>query len=69
MASAGKWRTTTAKLEITAGRNPGFGAGYKHEDTFSLEVRYQTGRNLFSDYLYWHSEYRTLSVILGYSFF
>lgn len=61
--------STYNALEIIPRRNLGFGAGYKHEDTFSLEVRYQTGRNLFSDYMYWHSEYRTLSVILGYSFF
>lgn len=60
--------STYKELEITPRRNLALGAGYKIKDTFSFELRYQTGRNLFSEYLYWHSDYSTFSVVLGYSF-
>jgi hypothetical protein len=44
------------------------GAGYKY-NKFSLEMRYLSGRNLLTGYSLWDSDYRTLSLILGYSVF
>lgn len=56
-------------LDINTQQNLGFGIGYKHNDKYSLEIRYQTGREVLSDFALWSSEYNTLSVIFGYSLF
>jgi hypothetical protein len=59
-------------LEITTRPNLAFGLGYKYNDKYSLELRYQTPReilneNTLNNFLY--SDYQTLSVIFGYSIF
>lgn len=56
-------------LPIKTQQNLGFGIGYKQKDKYSLEMRYQTAREVLSDYIYWGSEYKTLSIIFGYSLF
>jgi len=56
-------------LEIKTRNNLAFGIGYKHNDKYSLELRYQTSREILDNYTYWSSDYKTLSVIFGYSFF
>jgi hypothetical protein len=56
-------------LEIKGGNNLGFGMGYKFKDKYSLEMRYQTSRNILGDYVYWSSNYNKLSIIFGYSLF
>lgn len=56
-------------LEIKTRNNLAFGLGYKHNDRYSLELRYQTSREILSDFLYWNSDYKTFSVIFGYSIF
>lgn len=58
-------------LEIYSGANLAFGIGYKHNDKYSLEARYQTNRELLGNYnSNWSAEYSTsLSVIFGYSLF
>ena len=56
-------------LDIKTRGNLGFGIGYKQNDKYSLEMRYQTGREVLSDYIAWSSEYKTLSIIFGYSLF
>jgi len=45
------------------------GIGYKQNDRYSLEIRYQTNREILGNYLSWNSEYKTLSIIFGYSLF
>jgi hypothetical protein len=57
------------ELEIKTRNNLAFGIGYKHNDKYSLELRYQTSREILSDYISWSSDYNTLSVIFGYSLF
>ena len=56
-------------LEIKTRNNLAFGIGYKHNDKYGLELRYQTSREILSNYIYWSSDYSTLSVIFGYSLF
>lgn len=56
-------------LDIKTGNNLGFGIGYKFKDKYSLEMRYQTSRNVLGDYVSWDSNYNKLSVIFGYSMF
>ncbi|OCK43113.1 outer membrane beta-barrel protein [Tenacibaculum soleae] len=56
-------------LEIKTRNNFAFGIGYRYNDKYSLELRYQTSREVLSDYIAWSSDYNTFSVIFGYSFF
>ncbi|GAA3605974.1 tRNA modification GTPase [Flavivirga amylovorans] len=59
--------SSTEKLEIESRPNMAFGFGYKHHDKYSLELRYQTNRNVLNKYAAWSSKYSALSVIFGYS--
>jgi hypothetical protein len=56
-------------LDYKSRRSLALGVGYKYLDKFSMEVRYNMGREILGDYLYWNSSYKTLSVIFGYSIF
>ncbi len=56
-------------LEIKTRRNMAMGIGYKQNDKYSLEIRYQTSREILGSYLFWNSEYKVFSVIFGYSLF
>lgn len=58
-----------APVEIDSRINLAIGIGYKYNDKFSLEMRYQTKRELFGKSFIWSSEYKALSVIFGYSIF
>lgn len=58
---------TTLKIETN--NNFGLGMGYKSQDTFSVELRYQFSRDLTGSDKFWEADYNTLSVILGYSIF
>ncbi len=44
----------------------GGGAAFKK---ISAEIRYSTDRNLLNDYVYWNTDYRRISLILGYKLF
>ncbi|MDR7132361.1 hypothetical protein J2X69_004728 [Algoriphagus sp. 4150] len=56
-------------LELKSRRNLGLGIGYKYNHKYSIGMRYQTSREILGDYLYWDSDYKTLSMILGFSVF
>ena len=56
-------------LGVRSRSNISFGSGYKHKEIYSIEIRYQTNRNILGNYLFWDSDYKTFSVILGYSLF
>lgn len=47
----------------------GLGAGYKMLDKYSLEIRYQSGRDLFSSHTFWYAGYNQISIIAGYTLF
>lgn len=55
--------------EILPSGNFALGMGYKYKDKISLQISYQTPRPIFSEYHYWRSEYKTLSIILGFAIF
>lgn len=55
-------------LEVDSRNNLGIGIGYKQNDRYSLEIRYQTNRDILGSYAFWTSDYKTASIILGYSF-
>jgi hypothetical protein len=57
------------ELEVASAYNFVFGAGYKYNDKFSAEVRVGTSRNLLRNYISIDSDYKTVSLILGYTLF
>jgi hypothetical protein len=58
-----------APLEIASSMNFAGGIGYKYNDQFSIEMRFQTNRQIFGKFVKWTSNYETLSIIFGYSIF
>ena len=60
---------SSSDLEIKTGSNAAFGIGYKYDDTYSLELRYQTPRETLNNLQFWTSAYQTFSIILGYTIF
>jgi len=58
-----------SKLEIKSRNSFALGIGYKYQDSYSLEIRSITKRDLLSDYMSYSAAYSSLSIIFGYSFF
>lgn len=56
-------------FKISSGNNLAFGAGYKYNDKYSVEFRMGMSRNLLRNYFNFASDYRTISLILGYTLF
>lgn len=55
-------------VEIGTGHNLAFGVGFKFLN-YSLKYQYQTKRDILIEAAFWTSEYRTHSLVLGYSLF
>jgi len=55
-------------LEILPKMNYAVGAGYKYKDRYSAEIKYYSSRDILGIYQFWYSGYRTVSIVLGYSF-
>ncbi len=60
--------TPNPSVGIKNASNFALGLGYKY-DRYSVEMRYQTGRAILGEYIFWKSEYNSFSAILGYSLF
>jgi hypothetical protein len=58
-----------SELDIMSGGNWTLGIGYKHNDKYSIEIQYNSSREILRDYAYWDSKYNSLSIIFGVSFF
>lgn len=56
-------------FKIKSGQNMSLGIGYNFMNRYIIEMRYNTKRNVLSDYLFWDSEYKAFSIILGYTLF
>lgn len=56
-------------LQIETRNNIALGIGYKYSDRYSVEIRYLTDREILSNYVFWKSDYQTLSFIIGYTLF
>lgn len=61
--------STFNTLDLKSRNNPALGLGFKQNDKFSVELRYQTTREILGNYVFWNSNYKTVSFIFGYSFF
>ncbi len=56
-------------LDIKASGSFVLGMGYNYKKKYSLELRYQFKRNLLNRYAAWTSDFKNLSLILGYNIF
>lgn len=56
-------------IELETDDNLAFGVGFKYNHRFSSEIRFQTIREVYTDYFYQITEYNALSLILGYQLF
>ncbi|MFD2910118.1 outer membrane beta-barrel protein [Flavobacterium ardleyense] len=56
-------------LPIDTTFNLALGVGYKLNNKYSVELRYLSNREVLKNYMYWGSEYKTASIIFGYSLF
>lgn len=61
--------STMNSLEVRSSKNFGLGIGYNYKNKYSIEMRYQTSREILGEYVYWDSSYKTSSIIFGYSLF
>ncbi|MDO7173331.1 tRNA modification GTPase [Mariniflexile sp. AS56] len=59
--------STINSLKLDSRNNLAMGLGYKHNDTYSFEIRYQTSREVLEQYGFLKTDYKTLSFIVGYS--
>lgn len=59
----------TTNLTIKTDGNLAFGIGYNYNQKYSLEMRYGSGRAILGGYIYWNSDYESLSIIFGYTLF
>lgn len=55
-------------VHLSLRHNAAIGIGYKQNDKYSLAIRYQTRREIIG-FIGWHSDYKTMSVIFGYTIF
>lgn len=55
-------------FEFVSLMNFALGLGYKFKDNYSFELQYQTNRNVMKDRIYWSTDYKTVSLIFGYTF-
>lgn len=55
-------------LDVNSTNSFALGIGYKY-NRYSLEFRYQTSREVLDRYAYWSSNYKTASIIFGFSLF
>ncbi len=46
-----------------------FGLGYKFNNRLGLEARYYLKRDITGSYVYWHSDYNSVSLALGLTLF
>ena len=56
-------------LKINSHFNAAFGFGYKYKNKFSVEARYKLSADLLGEYIFWAADYKTFSVIFGYTIF
>jgi hypothetical protein len=57
------------EVELKSFGNLILGAGYKHGDRLSVELRYGFNRNVVHDYKELSNKFQTLSLVLGYTIF
>ncbi|HKK61699.1 MAG TPA: hypothetical protein VJ951_04015, partial [Bacteroidales bacterium] len=57
------------QLDLKSRNHLVVGVGYSYKEKYSLELRYQAPHEILDNYFYWDTNYKTMSIILGYSLF
>ncbi|WP_421977719.1 tRNA modification GTPase [Roseivirga seohaensis] len=58
-----------ADLDIKTNGNFMLGLGYSYNGKYNLEFRHGLKREILGGYSFWHSEYKTTSIVFGYKIF
>ncbi|SEA21801.1 porin family protein [Bizionia paragorgiae] len=58
-----------SSLDVNSKKNLAIGVGYKLDDKYGIEMRYQTNREILNNYNFWNADYKTFSIIFGYTLF
>jgi hypothetical protein len=61
--------STYKKIDITSGNYFAFGIGYKYRNKYSLELRFIPKREILKNNPSWGADYKTTSIIFGYTIF
>ena len=56
-------------LEIKSKPNFAVGIGYSYKNKYGIEAKFYTNRDILSDYSYWQSKYKNISLIFSYNIF
>lgn len=56
-------------LDASSSVNLAMGLGYNYNQKYSIEFRYHTNRDILKDYVAWNSDFKTISLIFGYTIF
>lgn len=56
-------------LEVETRNNLAIGLGYKTKEKYSVELKYQLNREILGSYSYWSSDFKSISLIFGYTLF
>jgi hypothetical protein len=56
-------------LDASSSFNLAMGVGYNYNQKYSVEFRYHTNRDILTDYVAWNSDFKTISIIFGYTIF
>lgn len=59
--------STARKLDIQSGQNFALGIGYNYNNKYSVQFKYQTRRELLTNYVSWSADYNTMSLIFAYT--
>ncbi|WP_347374846.1 outer membrane beta-barrel protein [Aequorivita sp. Q41] len=59
----------SGEVALKPKNNIGLGAGYNFDNKFSVEFRYSSSRELFTNFEYYKSDYNALAIIFGYTIF
>lgn len=58
-----------SNLDVKSNKNLALNIGYKALGKYSIELRYQTPREIISNNSFWNSNYKSLAVAIGYTLF
>ncbi|PWJ43842.1 hypothetical protein BC781_101188 [Sediminitomix flava] len=56
-------------LDIETSHNLAIGTGFQYNNKISIELSYETDRNLLITYQSWYTNFQTTSIKLGYRLF
>ena len=58
-----------SSLEIKQASYLFLGLGFKYNNRYSFEIKYKGGKDVLPQYSLWQSEFKTLSLVFGYTLF